>query len=171
MYRVHHFASSLEAYEASLEEGPVRESDLLVIASEGVVGIASTDPIAITTASGALKAFPPMSRAMLLAELVHDAIVIGRAVDEALRHRLPVADQFLGFAGPSHLLRSSEVRRTLTHSDIMVTTDALDRRIAGLRDRAVTVDPDTSEGLFLRLALGQLAGAKERLGIDPRPTR
>ena len=43
MYRVHHFASSLEAYEASLEEGPVRESDLLVIASEGVVGIASTD--------------------------------------------------------------------------------------------------------------------------------
>lgn len=106
-----------------------------------------------------------------MAELVHDAVGIGRAVDEALRHRLPVADQFLGFAGPSHLLRSREVRRTLTQSDIMVTTDALDRRIAGLRDRAVTVDPDTSEGLFLRLALGQLDGARDRLGIDPRPTR
>lgn len=171
MYRVHHFASSQEAYEASLDEGPVREDDILVIVAEGVVGLASTDPVAITTASGALKAFPPMGRDMLLAELVHDATAIDRAVDEALRHRLPIADHFLSFAGPAHLLLSSEVRRTLTQGDIMVTTDALDRRIAGLRDRAATVDPESSEGLFLRQALGQLAGARERLGIDPRPTR
>lgn len=170
MYRVHHFASSQEAYEASLDEGPVREDDILVIAGEGVVGLASTDPLAITIANGALKAFASMGRDMLLAELVHGSVAIGRAVDEALRHRLPVADQFLRFAGPSHLLLSSEVRRTLTRGDIMVTTDALDRRIAGLRDRAASVDPESSEGLFLAQALRQLAGARERLGIDPRPT-
>jgi len=171
MHSVHHFASSAEAYDASLEEGAVRENDVLVIATEGIVGLASTDPIAVTTASGALKAFPAMNSEMLLAELAHDEAAIGRAVDEALRHRLLVADHFLTFAGPSHLILSSEVRRTLTRDDIMVTTDALDRRIAGLRDRAATVDPESSEGLFLRQALAQLAGARERLGIDPRPTR
>lgn len=171
MHCVHHFASSAEAYEASLDEGPVREGDILVIAVEGIVGLASTDPIAITTASGALKAFPPMSRDMLLAELVHDAVAIGRAVDEALRHRLPVADQYLTFAGPSHLLLSSEVRLTFSHDDIMVTTDALDRRRVALRERASSVDPESSERLFLRRALGQIAQARERLGIAPRPTR
>jgi hypothetical protein len=102
MYRVHHFASSTDAYEASLDEGPVREDDILVIAAEGIVGLASTDPIAITTASGALKAFPAMSRDMLLAELVHDAATIGRAVNEAVRHCLPVVAQFLSFAGTSN---------------------------------------------------------------------
>lgn len=171
MHRVHHFASSAEAYEASLDEGPVRENDILVIVAEGIVGLASTDPIAITTASGALKAFPSMSRDRLLAELVHDAAAIGRAVDEALRHRLPVADQFLSYAGPSHWLLSSEVRLTFTHDDIMVTTDALDRRSAALQERAGSVGPDSSEGLFLRQAIGQLAQARERLGIAPRPTK
>lgn len=171
MHRVHHFASSAEAYEASLDEGPVREGDVLVIVTEGIVGLASTDPVAITTASGALKVFPAMSRDRLLAELVHDAVAIGRAVDEALRHRLPVADQFLGFAGPPHLLRSGEVRLTLSHDDVMVTTDALDRRTAALRKRANTVDPESSEGLFLRKALGQLAHARGRLGNAPRPIR
>lgn len=171
MHRVHHFASSAEAYDASLQEGPVRENDVLVIAAEGIVGLASTDPMAVTTASGALKAFPAMTNEMLLAELVHDAATIGRAVDEALRHRLPVAEPFLSFAGPSHLILSSEVRRTLTRDDIMVTTDALDRRISELRERAATVDQDSSEGLFLQQALAQLSGARERLGSDPRPTR
>ena len=171
MHRVHHFASSAEAYEASLDEGPVREGDVLVIAAEGIVGLASTDPVAVTTASGALKTFPSMSRDRLLAELVHDAAAIGRAVDEALRHRLPVDDQFLGFAGHPHLLLSSEVRLTLSDDDIMVTTDALDRRTAALRKRADIVDPESSEGLFLRKAIGQLAHARDRLGNAPRPIR
>ncbi len=171
MHRVHHFASSAEAYEASLDEGLVREGDILVIVPEGIVGLASIDPIAVTTASGALKAFPSMSRNTLLAELVHDAVAIGRAVDEALRHRLPVADQFIGFAGPSHLLLSSEVRLTLSHDDIMVTVDALDRRTAALRQRMDTVDPESSEGLFLGKALRQLAQARGRLGDVPRPAR
>lgn len=171
MHRVHHFASSAEAYEASLDEGPVREGDILVIVTERIVGLASTDTIAVTIVHGALKAFPRMSREMLLAELVHDAVTIGRAVDEALRHRLPVADQFLGFAGPPHLLLSSEVRLTLSHDDIMVTTDALDRRTVTLRERADTVDPESSEGLFLRKAIRQLAQARGRFGDAPRPLR
>ena len=107
MHRVHHFASSAQAYDASLDAGSVREGDILVIDAERIVGLASTDPIAITTESGALKAFAPMDRESLLAELVHDAAAIGRAVDEALRHRLPVADHFLGFAGPSHVVLPS----------------------------------------------------------------
>ena len=171
MHRVHHFASSAQAYDASLDEGPVREGDILVILAESIVGLASTDPIAITTESGALKAFPPMDRESLLAELVYDAAAIGRAVDEALRHRLPVADQFLSFADPSHVVPPSEVHRTLTHDDIMVATDAIDRRIAALRNRTEAVDPGSSEGLFLRKALDQIAGARERIGGSSRPTR
>lgn len=170
MHRVHYFASSAQAYEASLDAGPVREGDILVIDAERIVGLASTDPIAITTESGALKAFAPMDRESLLAELVHDAAAIGRAVDEALRHRLPVADHFLGFAGPSHVVLPSELHRTLTREDIMVTTDAIDHRIAALRGRTQAAAPDSSEGLFLRKALDQLAGARGRLSGDPRQT-
>lgn len=109
MHRVHYFASSAQAYDASLDAGPVREGDILVIDAERIVGLTSADPIAITTESGALKAFAPMDRESLLGELVHDADTIGRAVDEALRHRLPVADHFLGFAGPSHVVLPSEL--------------------------------------------------------------
>ena len=53
----------------------------------------------------------------------------------------------------------------------MVTRDALDRRTAALRGRADAVDPESSEGLFLRKALRQLARAWERLGDVPGQIR
>lgn len=57
MHRVHHFWTSSDALNASLAEGEVREGDVLVVVGERVVGLASTDPIAITVNAGALRAF------------------------------------------------------------------------------------------------------------------
>ena len=112
MHRVHHFDTTEAAYEASLNEWDVREGDVLVIEAERVVGLGSTDPIAITFVAGALKTIAAMTRDELLAELVHGAPEIGYAVDEALRHGWPVAPHYLGCAGPQRCLPSSQAAVT-----------------------------------------------------------
>ena len=49
MYRVHYFDTSEAAHDACLDDGPcIEEGDVLAILSEGVIGLASTDPIAVT---------------------------------------------------------------------------------------------------------------------------
>ena len=79
MHRVHHFRTSQLAFNACFDDPHVREGDILVIATERVVGIASADPIAITIAHGDLKTFLRMTREELLAELAHDAAQISHA--------------------------------------------------------------------------------------------
>ncbi|WP_242121179.1 hypothetical protein [Sphingomonas lacusdianchii] len=163
MYRVHHFDSSEDAYDACLAGKAVRENDVVVAASEGVVGLASTDPIAVTITAGALKAFPAMTREDLLAELVHGAATIGRAVDEALRHRFPVAPSFLAFAGFPHRLLPNEASLTLTLDDITSIGDAIDHRLAVFAELSKTVDPESSRGLFLAQAITRLREGRVRL--------
>jgi len=53
---IHHFESSSTAYDASQADPGVETGDVLVIASEGVVGISDTWPFAITVESGVLHA-------------------------------------------------------------------------------------------------------------------
>lgn len=52
MHRVHHFTSTRLAYDACFDDPHVREGDVLVIAREQIVGLASSDPIAVTTGHG-----------------------------------------------------------------------------------------------------------------------
>ena len=164
MYRVHHFDSSQDAYDAALDGRSVRENDVLVVSTEGVVGLASTHPIAVTVAAGALHALTPMTREEVLAELVHGAVTIRRAVDEALRHHLPVAPSYLDFAGWHHQLLPSEANVTLRLDDITAISDAIDHRLSGFEQLSGTIDPQSSRGLFLASAIERLRAARERLG-------
>lgn len=168
MHRIHHFDSSKAAYEASLNEWDVREGDVLVIASEQIVGLASTEPIAITIAAGALKTIEPMPRGMLLDELVHGDREIGNAVDEALRHGWPVAPQYLAFAGPGSCITPQQAAIGVQLDDVIVDVivDAIDHRIAALTERTTTIDPDSSQGLFLAQGLAHLKTARSRFRGD-----
>ena len=157
MHRVHHFPTSQLAYNACFDDPHVREGDILVIAAERVIGIASTDPIAVTTAHGELKAFPAMTREELLAELAHDADQISHAVKEALRFQFGVAPQFLEFAGPTHALFATETIVVLTFDDLLVTSDAIDHRITALQQRLDAAEPGSS------MALVRLRAAREKL--------
>jgi hypothetical protein len=171
MDRVHHFGSSNEAYDASLDEAVVRQGDILVIAAERIVGLASTDPIAITAAAGALKQLGRMGRETLLREVAHTEADIGRAVDEALRHHFSIAEQYLGFAGSGPRLPQSEVSLTLSRDEIMVTDDAIRRQVEGLRKRLETIGRERSEGLFLAQTIERLTKAQDRLASALKPNR
>lgn len=162
MHRIHHFDTSQAAYEASLNEWDVREGDVLVIASEQIVGLASTEPIAITIAAGALKTIEPMPRGMLLDELIHGDREIGHAVDEALRHGWPVAPHYLHFASPTSRMSLQQTPAGMALDDLTVTVilDAIDHRIAALTERTQTVDPQSSQGLFLAQGLTRLKTAR-----------
>ena len=163
MHRVHHFPTSQLAYNACFEDPHIREGDILVVAPERVVGIASDDPIAVTTAHGELKPFPAQTREELLAELAHDAAQISHAVKEALRFQFEVAANFLGFAGPTHTLFASETIVVLTFDDLLVTSDAIDHRIAALQQRLDAAEPGSSMALFTEHAIVRLRAAREKL--------
>jgi hypothetical protein len=57
MTAVHYFESTGEAYDACQCDENIKNGDVLVIESEGVVGVADTWPFAITEAHGALHSF------------------------------------------------------------------------------------------------------------------
>ena len=168
MHRVHHFWTSSEAKDASIAEGAVREGDVLVVIAERVVGLASTDPIAVTVATGALRDFPALSRDQLLEELVHDEAAIGSAVDEAVRHGLPVARQYQGFGNQPRRRLGREAQVEFSLDDIAVVADAIDHRIASLHSRAATVPTDDAHGLFLQHVVDRLGTARERLAAYTR---
>jgi hypothetical protein len=49
MHRVHFYDTSAAAYEACLDQSPcILEGDVLAIVPEGVIGLASTDPLGRT---------------------------------------------------------------------------------------------------------------------------
>lgn len=58
---VHFFDSTGEAYDATQCDEAVRDGDILVIESEGVIGIAHTWPVAVTQAYGRLHQITPGS--------------------------------------------------------------------------------------------------------------
>ncbi|PVE49847.1 hypothetical protein DC429_18765, partial [Arthrobacter sp. TPD3018] len=85
MHRVHYYDTSAAAYEACLDESPcIVEGDVLAVISEGVIGLASSDPLAVTIGAGALRSLAPMSSAAILRETVHDADQWRHAVELAL---------------------------------------------------------------------------------------
>ncbi len=53
---IHHFDSTGDAYDACQTRDDIVNGDVLVIAQEGVVGIADTWPVAVTEAKGHLHA-------------------------------------------------------------------------------------------------------------------
>lgn len=55
----HHFSSTQEAYDACQCDDTVKNGDILVIASERVVGIADTWPFAVTEPAGELHQVKP----------------------------------------------------------------------------------------------------------------
>ena len=57
--RVHHFASTHEAYDACQTDDSIATGDTLVIESERVVGVADTWPFAVTAECGDLHIMAP----------------------------------------------------------------------------------------------------------------
>ena len=52
--RIHAFASTGNAYDASQSDGAIETGHTLIVLSEGVVALAGTWPIAVTAAGGVL---------------------------------------------------------------------------------------------------------------------
>ena len=172
MHRVHYFDTSAHAFDACIEErSGLREGDVIVVLAEGVVGLASADPIAVTGETGALRHLPAMTREVLLAEIVHDATQITDAVETALVHRLAVEPQYLSFASRRHLLRADEAAVVLRLDDILAVADAIDHRLRALEARLDAVTPDSSQALFLARGIEQLAEARNRLATYARDPR
>ena len=171
MHRVHYYDTSAAAYEACLDESPcIVEGDVLAIISEGVIGLASSDPLAVTIDAGALRSLAPMSSAAILRETVHDADKWRHAVELALAHHLPIAPQFLPFALRCVPLSPSQTVVALTLDDVMMAIDAIRHRETQLTKRAALIDAESSHGLFLASALCKLATARRHLERHPPAT-
>ena len=158
MHRVHHFWTSSDAFDASLAEGEVREGDVLVVVHERIVGLASTDPIAVTVNAGALRSFPALAREQMLDELVHGEEAIAAAVDEAVRHGFPVANHYHGFASVSRPGIEHAAHVVFSLDDVAVMLDTVDRRIAALER-----DAEAAAGETVVERIGRLRTARERL--------
>lgn len=172
MYRVHYFDTSEAAHDACLDDGPcIEEGDVLAILSEGVIGLASTDPIAVTLDPGALRIVRPMAMDVLLAELVHGASQIRRAVATALLHYLPVQPHFLAFVAPALPYPYPQTVVALSFDDIMLTIDAIDHRIKTLENRLGSLESDSAHAFFLQRSIDHLSSARKRLMRHPRPPR
>ncbi|ATI56836.1 MULTISPECIES: hypothetical protein [Sphingomonas] len=172
MHRVHYFATSADAFDACFETHPgLAEGDVIVALAEGVVGLASVYPIAVTRQGGALHHMPAMTREVLLGEIVHDAAQITNAVETALVHRLPVEPHYLPFASRRHILRAGEAAVALRPDDILAVADAIDHRLRALRTRLDGAVPDSSQALFLERGIAQLAEARDRLAAYARDPR
>ena len=71
---IHKFESTREAYDACQCDEDIKRGDLLVIESEGVVGVADTWPYAITEECGDLHQLADRTDAGLTKMLLGDAI-------------------------------------------------------------------------------------------------
>ncbi len=168
MHRVHYFDTSEAAYDACLDTSPcIEEGDVIAVLGEGIIGLASIDPIAVSVTAGALRAIPAMPASALLRELVHDREQLRHAVELALAHHLPVAPHFLPFALRNVPLGPSQTVVALTLDDIMVTVDAIGHREKRLAMRASLVDAESAHGLFLASAQRKLATARRHLALHP----
>ena len=71
---IHKFDSTAEAYDACQCDEDIKRGDLLVIESEGVVGVADTWPYAITEAHGELHQLVERTDAGLIKMLLGETI-------------------------------------------------------------------------------------------------
>ncbi|WP_312924375.1 hypothetical protein [Stutzerimonas nitrititolerans] len=94
MPTIHEFASSSDAYDSTQCDESVRKGDALLIASEGVVGLAWTWPVAVTASAGELHELTDED-GIKPAAVIQDAgwtdEQLKLAVGTATQHGLPVA--------------------------------------------------------------------------------
>jgi hypothetical protein len=113
----------------------------------------------------------PMAMDVLLAELVHGASQIRRAVATALLHHLPVQPHFLAFVAPALPYPYPQTVVALSFDDIMLTIDAIHHRITALERRLGTLESDSAHAFFLQRSIDHLSAARKRLMRHPRPPR
>ena len=112
-----------------------------------------------------------MAMDVLLAELVHGASQIRRAVATALLHHLPVQPHFLAFVAPALPYPYPQTVVALSFDDIMLTIDAIDHRIKTLENRLGSLESDSAHAFFLQRSIDHLSSARKRLMRHPRPPR
>lgn len=95
MAAIHEFASSSDAYDATQCDESVRKGDALLIASEGVVGLAWTWPVAVTARAGELHELSDedrMTPAAVIQEAAWTDEQLKLAVATATQHGFPIAN-------------------------------------------------------------------------------
>ena len=132
MIRIHYFATSTEARQAALSKATVRRGDILIVAAEEIVGIASALPVAITVAHGGLDSPTFSSNETVTHDLRLDYVSIRDAIEEAFRHGFPVQEQYLNFAGRDRAIGTSERVVTLTADEILVIAEAINFRVQSI---------------------------------------
>ena len=97
MHRVHHFASSAAALSA-LRDNQVEPQDVLIATDECVVATAGATPFAVTVEAGSFVVLDDAAADEngMIAGVPIDTVV--KAVDEAVRHYMPLADPFVPYA-------------------------------------------------------------------------
>lgn len=166
MHSVYHFDTATEALRVC-GTGQIPNGSVLVIDNDCVIGLASDPPRAVTTHSGPLKPFLGQSRSAILAESEHDALHIGRAVDEAHRHGYPISEALTGFGSLRSQMSPSAREYHLTGDEVLALVEACDKRIEDYRrllgeDIALT----TSQQIWERVAM-TLESARAKLLTRP----
>ncbi|MFW2854615.1 hypothetical protein ACM61V_22505 [Sphingomonas sp. TX0543] len=108
---------------------------------------------------------------MLLAELVHGASQIRRAVATALLHHLPVQPHFLAFVAPALPYPYPQTVVALSFDDIMLTIDAIHHRIKALERRLGTLESTARTPSSCNARSIISSAARKRLMRHPRPPR
>lgn len=85
---MHEFDTTELAYKASQTNSAIKNGDLLIIASEKVVGVADTWPFAVTMAHGSLHSIGRLAKPTSFSVIEQDAII--GAITYASKMRWPL---------------------------------------------------------------------------------
>ena len=159
MHRVHHFASSAAALSA-LRDNQVEPQDVLIATDECVVATAGATPFAVTVEAGSFVVLDDAA-ADENAGVPIDTVV--KAVDEAVRHYMPLADPFVSYA--TLPLRSSgcALAHSFTFDEILLVAEAINHRARRFAEKlAQSPDDHVARSVWIA-SIAQLETARHKL--------
>ena len=156
-------ASSHRARQAALSKATVRRGDILVIAAEEIVGIASASPAAITLAHGDLDSPAFSSNETVTRDLRLDHVSIRDAIEDAFRHGFPVQEQYLPFAGRDRAIGASESVVNLTADEILAIAEAINFRVQSLEALIADDGHNRPSGQALRAVVARLRSGRAKI--------
>lgn len=162
MHRVHHFASSAAALSA-LRDNQVEPQDVLLVADECVVATAGPTPFAVTVEAGSFAVLDDATADEngLVDGVPVDTVV--KAVDEAVRHYMPLADPFVPYA--TLPLRSSgcALAHSFTFDEILLVAEAINHRARRFAEKlAQSPDDHVARSVWIA-SIAQLETARHKL--------
>ena len=162
MYRVHHFASSAAAPSA-LRDNQVEPQEVLLVADECVVAIAGPTPFAVTAEAEDFAVLDDATADAtgLIAGVPVDTVV--KAVDEAIRHDMPLADPFVPYA--THPLRTlgCALAHIFNFDEILLVAEAINHRARRFAEKLARAPEDYVARSVWIASIGHLETARQKL--------